>query len=90
MPICVLQKFVERNPLGPLLWVGANETMEVALDGLVDALRLTIRLRVVSSAELELRPRGAEDGLPEDARENWAAVGNDGCWHVLHRRPTEK
>jgi hypothetical protein len=83
MPVCVVPILRERKPLNPLLRAGLGKAPEIGLQGLIDALGSTIRLRVIGRAQTQLSIGQAEEFSPEGACEHAITIRDDGLWHAM-------
>ena len=62
------------KPFDPMLMVRADETAEIALDGLVHMPSLSGRLRMIRSTELQFSACRSKHRLPENAGEDRVTV----------------
>jgi hypothetical protein len=74
MSIGVIPKLTERQPSGPLVGVGTDETSEETLNGLIHTLGLSVSLRMVSSGHAKLSASRLENRLPELTGKHWITV----------------
>jgi hypothetical protein len=65
---------------GHSISLDSRKTPQIILQALVDPLRLTISLRVVCSAILELDIKRFEQILPQKACENPISISDDQQW----------
>ena len=63
--------------VGPVLLIVLAEDAEIELDGLVDAFRLTVRLRVKGGRQVGLDLQLAEELLPPSRGKGGAAIRDD-------------
>ena len=71
------------DPAQPLLGAGMNKAPEKCFEALVHPLRLSIGLRVVGGAHVELSTSQAEQLLLEMASEDAVVVGDDVGGHAV-------
>jgi hypothetical protein len=79
----VVAKFCPRKPLQPIPRSVTRQATEVHAKRLVDGLALAIRLRVKSSAHLELNTREAKKIAPHMPSENRIAITDDGVEEAM-------
>jgi hypothetical protein len=60
-----------------------HRTTQVVFQALIDALGLTIHLRMVHHGVTQLSAHRFKQLLPEVARENFISIGHDREWHTM-------
>jgi hypothetical protein len=79
----VVPKFGERKETTPLLRRIMHSATQEHFDTLIHALRLAVRLWMIGSGELELRPELLEQVFPERACEDTITVRDNRARHSM-------
>lgn len=76
----IVPKLCKRKELTPVIQASMDEAAQINFQALIDALRLTIRLRVIRRAHAEFNPDDLEQLLPKSARKDWVPIRENDCF----------
>jgi len=83
MPGGIVPVLCLRQPVGPMLRVVLSKTTQIVLEAFVHHFRLTVSLRVVTSAQFKGCALESEQLPPKQASKRRVPVGDNGLGHAM-------
>lgn len=86
----VIPKLGQLQPFRPFVGVGVHKTAKICFQALIDALRLPVRLRVISRAHSQLSVHQSKQFPPKSAREYLISIRYDGLRQTMQFKDVVK